>query len=464
MQPVPLFGIGNVAKSTTASAQDRVNLYVEVNADAEKHVLTLYPTPGRVGFVDFGGYPSRGAHTVGDYIYIVNRGKFWRVANDGTKTELGTLDTITGRVDIADNGIQIMVVDGANGYIYTIATGVFAKITDADFPGGDTVTFIAGRFVVTQPATGRFFWSALYNGAAWDALDYATAESDPDNVVRVFAEGGQLVVFGDKTTEFYGSSSSADAAFAKIQGATIEWGLAARWSLAKFMDSLVFVRKNRLGQAQVCVLSGASAQPISNTQIETEITSYGDVSNATGFAYMVNGHPFYQVNFPTVGKTWLYDGQSQSWSRLQSGAGRDRADFGVQFIGRFYTADYANGKLYRVDQDEYTDDGQPIVREFVSRHQSAGDYTFLPELWLEMEAGVGLQSGQGSDPQVMLQVSRDGGKTWGNELWRSFGKVGQYISRARWTRLGRARDWVFKVRVTDPVKVVFTQAWGRFGK
>lgn len=464
MNQVPLFGIGNAARSVNASAQERLNLYVEINTDAEKHVLTLYPTPGIVTFVDFGSFPCRGAHQLGDYIYVVNRNTLWKVANDGTKTSLGTLATTEGRVGIADNGIQIIIVDGANGYILTVATDAFAQIVDVDFPGGTSVTFVSGRFVVTKPDSGEFYWSALYDGTDWDGLDFATAESDPDNLIRVIAEGGQLAIFGEKTTEFWGDSGAADAAFAKISGGSIEWGLAARWSLSKFMDSLIFLRKNRLGQAQVCIMSGASAVPVSNTQVETAITSYGDVSNATGYSYMMNGHAFYQINFPTVNKTWLFDSQSKSWSRLESSGGRHRGEIGVQLLGSVYCTDYENGKLYRIDPDENTDDGQMLVREFISRHQSAGDYTFIPELWLEMEAGVGLQSGIGYDPQVMMQISRDGGHTWGNELWRSIGRVGQYTARAVWNRLGRSRDWTFKFRVTDPVRVVFIAAWGRIGK
>lgn len=464
MNQVPLFGIGNAARSVNVNAQDRLNLYVEINDDPEKHVLTLYPTPGKTSFVNFGEYPSRVAHELGNFMYVVNREKVWRVQNDGTTLQIGTVDTTSGRMDAADNGAQIMFVDGPNGYIYTIATNTFAKITDADFPGGSSVTFFNGRFIVTEPNTGRFYWSAIYDGTSWDALDFATAESDPDNLVRVFADSGQLSIFGEKTTEFWGDSGAADSPYTKISGGAVEWGLAARWSLAKFMDSLIFLRKNRLGQAQVCVMSGGSAAPVSNTQLETAITSYGDVSNATGFAYMMNGHPFYQITFPTVGKTWLFDGQSKSWSRLESAGHRDRAELGVKLLGGVFCTDYENGKLYRIELDQLTDDGRPIAREFTSRHQSAGDYTYLPELWLEMEAGVGVQIGQGTDPKVMLQISRDGGKTWGNELWRSIGKVGQYKARAVWNRLGRARDWVFRFRVSDPVKVVFVAAWARMAK
>lgn len=537
LRPVPLFGLGNAARSVNVSAQDRLNLYVEVNEDQEKHVLTLYPTPGLVSELNLGAFPNRGAYQLGDSLYVVNRDTLYRVANDFTTEVLGTLESTSGRVDMSDNGIQLLIVDGPDGYglelnataktissitrvtttatlttatahglqtgmivtvagatpteyngTYTITvTGddtftyvmgsdpgasaspagtytidsALAPITAAGFEGADTVTFLNGRFIVSEPDSGRFRWSGLLDVWSWDALDFATAESDPDNLVRVMAEGGQLYLFGEKTTEIWGDSGAVDAAFAKIAGSAVEWGLAARWSLVKYLDSVAFLRKNRLGQVQACILSGAQAGPISNPQVEAEFSRYGDVSNATGLAYMVYGHAFYQVNFPSEGVSWLYDAQSKSWSRLQSGEGIHRAAIGVQLLNQLYACDYENGKIYRIDQDAYTDDGVAIIREFTGRHQANGNLTGVPELWLEMESGVGLQQGQGQDPQVMMQISRDGGHTWGNELWRPFGKIGEYKRRAKWNRLGRARDWVFRFRVTDPVKTVFVAAWAR---
>lgn len=464
IRQVPLFGIGNRAKSLNASAQERLNLYVEVNADPENHVLTYYPTPGLVTFVDFGAFPSRGIYQIGNFNYVVNRDTLYRVANDGTTTSLGTLLTDSGRVGMSDNGIQLMIVDGANGYILTLATDAFAQITDVDFPGGDTVTFLNQRFIVNEPGSGRFFWSALLDGFTWDGLDFATAEASPDNLVAVFAEAGQLILLGESVTEIWGDSGAADQAFVKIGGGAVEWGLGARWSLTKYIDSLAFLRINRLGQAQVCLMSGASAIPISNPDVEAEITGYGDVSNATGLAYMVNGHPFYQINFPTVGKSWMYDGQSKEWHRMESFGGLHRVQMVSKLLGSIYGADFENGKLYKIEPDVYTDDGQPIARELTTRHINTGDWSRISELWIEMESGVGLQLGQGTDPQIMLTISRDGGHTYGNEMWASFGRVGQYTRRANWHRLGRARNWTFKLRITDPVRTVFIAAWASMSK
>jgi hypothetical protein len=296
----------------------------------------------------------------------------------------------------------------------------------------------------------------------WTSLDFATAESNPDNLIRVMADNGQILLFGSETTEFWSDSGALDFPFARVGAAAIEWGLAARWSLCKFMDSLIFLRKNRLGAVQVCTLSGYNAVPVSNPEMDYIFSQYEGVSNATGFAYMVSGHPFYQINFPSANESWVFDGLSREWHRAESSGGRHRGEIQINFLDSSYVTDYENGKLYRFEDGVYSDDGQSIARELVSRHQSTGEYTFLSKLWIEMEGGVGLVTGQGSQPQLMLQYSKDGGHTWSEEVWRDIGAIGQFKCRSLFLRLGRGRDWVFRLRVTDPVKTVFIGAWAEF--
>jgi hypothetical protein len=463
LRPAPLFGLGNFGKSYNVDAQKRTNLYAEIQKDGEKGTLTLYPTPGLTTFVNFGAYPSRGTWKKDDVLYVVNRFTLWRVTNDGSMEDIGTLLTSAGRVDMSDNGTQIIIVDGANGYIYDTGTQTFSQITDPDFPGADTVTFLNQYFIVQEPNSGRFYVSAPLDGlTGWTSLDFATAESNPDNLIRIMADNGQIVLFGSETTEFWSDSGALDFPFARVGAAAIEWGLAARWSLCKFMDSLIFLRKNRLGAVQVCTLSGYSAVPVSTPEIDYILSQYSAVSNATGFAYMVSGHPFYQINFPSANESWVFDGLSREWHRAESSGGRHRAEIQINFLEQSFVTDFENGKLYRFEDGVFTDDGQPIARELVTRHQSTGEYVFLSKLWIEMEAGVGLQSGQGSQPKLMMQHSKDGGHTWSDEVWRDIGAIGEYKRRAVFLRLGRSRDWVFRFRVTDPVKTVFVGAWGEF--
>lgn len=469
MKPIPLFGIGNKGKSVNVNAQQRLNLYVEFQQDPEVNAIAMYCTPGLLADLNFGANPCRGAYSKGDYRYFVNRDSLYRVANDGTSSVIGTLLTTGGRVGISDNGTQMIIVDGTYGYIYNFNTLAFVQITDVDFPACQTVTFLNSYFVVQQTGTARFYVSASNDGLTWDALDYATAESDPDNLMAVIANNGQLLLFGEKSSEFWGDSGAQDFPFARVGASGVEWGLAARWSLAKFSDSmLIFLGKNKLGEVQVFTMSGYTPQVVSNPELDYTISQYSAFSDASGFAYMVGGHPFYQINFPSAndgaGESWLYDGLSKAWSKVGQDESRHRAEIQVNHQDQSYVTDFENGKVYLLDGNTLTDDGEMIPRQLVCRHQVTGDYSRISEVWLDAESGVGLETGQGSDPQVMLQISRDGGHEWGAENWRSLGEIGKYRHRARWLRLGRSRDWLFKFRVTDPVKVVLRSAWATYGR
>jgi hypothetical protein len=464
---IPLFGVGISGKSPNITAQRRLCAYYEFQKYEDKTKVSIIGTPGLTApFVSIGDTPVRGMIAVGSLLYVVHRDTFYEVNNAGIKTSRGTLNTTTGKVGMATNGTQIIVTDGTNGYFYTISTLTFAVISDADYPdAATTVTWQATYFMVEN--TNRFYISAQNDGSSWDALDFATAEAAPDALVRIIADHGEIVLFGSETTEFWGNTGAVDFPWANVQGSTLEIGLAAKWSLAKFDDSLAFLGKNRLGQVQVMRLNGYTAVPISDPELDHLINAYATTADATAFSYMLGGHPMYQINFPGAGKSWLYDSLASAqagtpvWSQLESGlsGGRHRAEIAVDFINKVRVSDYATGDIYTIDPTVYTDNGTAIPFELISRHMTAEyDRLTVDRVFIDFEAGVGLATGQGSNPQAMLQVSRDGGHSWGNEMWTTLGAIGEYKTRAEWRRFGTATDFVFKVRVTDPVKRVIAGA------
>lgn len=459
MQPIQIFGLGINSRSANVTRQTRLNIYLENITDGEKSAMVAYGTPGLTLFTDFGDTPARCLHVLGDYVYIVHRNTFWQVNNAGTRTSKGTLGSTSGRVSIVDNGTQIMLVDGVNGYIYNINTGVFAQITSVNFPGADTVTITDGYFVVNKPGTGQFYISKLYDGLVWDALDFATAEYNPDKLIGVTSDHGVLILHGELTTETWANTNALDFPFSRIQGAVVEYGLAARWSVAKFEQSIIWLAKNRLGETQIIRFAGPAPLKISTPDLESIINGYGNVSNATAFSYLHNGHPFYQINFTNA--SWLYDGLTNVWSQVKSdGIGRQRSEIAVNYINRVITSDYSIGKIYNIDAAAYTENGALIVSEITGKHVFAGlEQYAISKLQVDCETGIGLATGQGSNPQMMLQVSRDGGHNFGVEQWRDIGKLGEYRFRVQWTRLGQARDWVFRLRISDPVKRVILGAW-----
>jgi hypothetical protein len=257
--------------------------------------------------------------------------------------------------------------------------------------------------------------------------------------------------------EFWGNSGAQDFPYSNLRGATLEFGLAAPWSLVKYNDSLAGLFKNRMGQVQVMVMAGHALQKISTPEIDALINSYLAVSDCTAFTYMLGGHPMLELNFPSAGKSWLFDASSNMWSSLESSAGRHLAEIQVDFLNKPRVSDYANGNIYTLDATVYTDNGASIARELISRHVNRDFRLFtVSRLLVDFENGVGLNNA--TAPQAMLQVSKDNGHTWGNESWVSMGAIGDFLCRSIWRRLGLARDWLFKIRITDPVKVVITSA------
>jgi hypothetical protein len=456
MPSISLFGINQQGKSATVTSQSHLNLYAEIIQDVEKSSVVYYGTAGLLSFTSFGDTPVRGGIVVGDFMYLVHRGVFYEVNNAGVKTNRGTLNTTSGRVSFTNNGIQIAFIDGINYYVYTIATTTLSVVTTNLVGVPIDVTFQDGYGLLAY-ADGKFQKTSAYAFQTLNALEYATAESNPDGLSRVIADHGEIILAGTETVEFWGNTGGADFPYSNQRGSTLEFGLAAPWSLVKYNDSLAGLFKNKMGQVQVMMMAGHALKKISSNELDYIINNYTSVSDATAYSYMLAGHPMYQINFRAQGKSWLYDASTGLWSSLESDlyGGRHRGEILLDYINKPRVTDYSTGDVYTLDANTYTDNGLPIPREITTKHIGGGlSRLAISRLYVGFETGQGLISGQGSNPQVMLKISKDNGHTWGNEIWRDLGKIGTYLSRVIWHRLGSSYDWVFKIRITDPVKVV----------
>ena len=76
---------------------------------------------------------------------------------------------------------------------------------------------------------------------------------------------------------------------------------------------------------------------------------------------------------------------------------------------------------------------------------------FVSKLTLDIQTGVGLSEGQGSDPVVMFRYSTDSGYTWSNERQLSVGQLGEYFTQVQTWRVGYGRNFVFEFSGSDPV-------------
>ena len=448
------------ARSPNANDQITQNFYPQREHRGAHSAVSLYPTPGlkRLAVVGTGPCRGNGERFKGD-AYFVSGNQFFKIDHNNVTTVYGTINTTSGRVYFAKNTSQLMFVDGSDGWIFDGTT--LTQITDPDFPANPTtVTMLDGYFIVNDSGTGSFYISALRDGLSWSAADSAVAEANPDSLKNLIATKKDLYLFGDITTEVYYNSGNADFPFEPYQGGVIEWGIRAPDSLVRMDNTLYWLGQNEEGGNMVLRATGLSAQIVSDSDINWQLSQLSKTDDAVAFAYQQGGHTFYELSFPTAQKTFVYDVGEQMWhTRSSKNDGRHRAEGHVYFNNKNLVGSYSDGDIYELDPDTYTDDGDAITR--VRRAAVIGkdrNRLFHYRLEVDFEFGTGLVTGQGQDPQAMLRWSDDGGHTWSNEVWRSIGKIGEYSHRAVWPNLGQAYYRIYELTVTDPVKVVIVDA------
>lgn len=463
---IPFVGPAYRTRSSNQSAQRCVNWYLEMTERGGKTPAALYPCPGTVLKATVGSGSSRNAITFGNFLYAVQGGEVYKIATDYTPTLLGSINTNAGYVSMACNGFEILIVDGNSGYVITLATGVLTEVVDPDFPYGVTwVSFLDGYFIVGGNGTGQFWISGINNANEWVGTEFASAEGDPDPIVGGIVDHRELWLFGSGTVEIWYNTGNVDFPLERTGNAFIEHGCAAVGSISKLDNTVFWLGQDARGDGIVWRAEGYTPQRVSTHGIEYAIGQYGRVDDAISYTYQQEGHAFYVLIFPSANATWCYDTASGEWHErawLNGADGtlrRHRSNWHVFFNGEHIVGDWENGNLYAFDLDTYTDNGESIKRIRATTVQDLDmNRVFYQYLNLDIEAGVGLNSGQGSDPQMMLRFSDNGGHTWSNTKRRSMGRIGQYNARCKWEQLGAGRQRVWEISITDPVKAVILGA------
>jgi hypothetical protein len=469
----PILGASYVARSVNAADNRMVNLYPEMVPEGGKDAAFLTRCPGLRRLVEVGEGPVRGMWQLKGYLYVVSGDTFYRVNVIGTTSRykikyIGTV-TGTGPVSMSDNGTQIFIACNPNGFIYNATTEVFAQITDPDFPGAVTVGYLDGYFVFNEPNSSRVWVTSLLDGLSVDPLDFASAEGSPDGLTSLIVDHREAWLFGTDSIEVWYDAGLPDFPLQRIQGAFNELGCAAAYSVAKLDNGLFWLGSDARGRGIVYRSNGYTGTRISTHAIEWQIQEYGDISDAIGYTYQQDGHSFYVLIFPTAQTTWVYDVATQAWHERAGWDNglfvRHRSNCQVVYNNEVIVGDFENGNIYAFDLNVYSDNGdvQKWLRSWraLPTDQNNLKRSSQHTLQIDCETGVGINNGQGSDPQMVLRWSDDGGHTWSNEHWMSMGKVGEYFRRAIYRRLGmtlKLRDRVYEVSGTDPVKIAIMGA------
>ena len=238
----PLFGIGLKSRSAAVTAKRLINCYLEYRPLGEKVQVVAHGFYGTTEFSDAGGQPVRGAPvTVDEVVYCVIDNDLWSINNAGVATSIGSIGSSNGFIEMATDGDTVLFVDGSDGYLYDISADTLTdiRVSDADFPTAPiSCTWLRGFYLVAK-ANGEMYWST--DGLSWGSLDFVTAEESPDSLVSIIGDHGQVVVFGELSTEFWVPVGDTSAPFQPITGAGQEWGCAAQGSVAKFDNSIMLL-------------------------------------------------------------------------------------------------------------------------------------------------------------------------------------------------------------------------------
>ena len=375
--------------------------------------------------------------------------------------------------------------------------------TDGAFSGGNTVDTVDNYFVYNRPNTQQWGSSDALSPIS-QGLSFSSKDGSPDNLVSLIVDHREVYLLGETSSEVWIDVGAFPFPYQRIPGTSTQHGIAAQFSMARLGNSFAYVSRNSRGQGMIVQMNGYLPTRISTHAVESTLANQY-IDDAVAWTYQLEGHECYVVSFPTLNLTWVYDSTTTMWHKwlyVTNGNvyGRHRGNCSAMFQGLVLCGDYANGKIYELDRTNYTDDGQPIRRLRRAPHLVADlQRQFFDELQLQFQPGVGTTGfsvvmpttyisnpyyiggtatltigptdvfiiGNGSKinpidtttyPQAMLRWSNDGGSTWSREYWVTIGQLGKYKNRAIWRRLGMARDRVYEVVITDPVKAVIVSA------
>lgn len=450
---IPFIGGSYQGRSTNVSPETCVNLFVE----AGKGGNALVGTAGSTVLVTPAFGEVRGGIAYNGLAYFVVGNTFYEVNSGGTATSRGTLNTSSGRVSLAHNGVrpganqQIMIVDGTDGWIFDNAATTFTQITDSDFVSSDSVVFIDGYFVFSQNGGSDRFWlTSQYDGTTIGASDFATAEGWPDAIQSLIADNRELFIFGEETLEVWYNSGDTDNTFQRYQGGFKQHGCVAKFSPARFDNTVIWLSRNDRGDSQVVKL-GDGYQPtvVSTPELNYQFSTFINQEDAFGYSYQDEGHEFYVITFPGNGKSFAYDASTKEWHQrghtISDVLSRERYNCHVFAFGRHLFGDYVDGKIYQLDGTIGTINGVAIPRERTTISISDEENRRrLSSVQLDMEEGIG-DGNTANDDIFELSYSKNGGHTYSNLVQRNAGEGGDWNRRVIWRRLGQARNWIFRI-------------------
>lgn len=444
-----------------------VNLYAEKNQGDPARPFRLVNTPGSRIIADGGGLLTtvRGVFQADGFAggkIVVPDGVTVRLydAPAASWSALSGLISGTDRVRVAFGEVQAGLLAG--GALYQSQGASVAALTDADWA---TLLSDAGETAYSSVATlgqrllasygSRFAFSNTLDFDNTTTLSFYTAENSPDGIVALVVLGSTLMVFGTQTIEPWVETGNNDDPFNPIVGQVIDRGAAARDTIVKLDNTLFWVGDD----LSIYRLNGLTPQMLNpeDTWISRYLATV-DASDIVCSAIETEAHKFYVIWTPE--KCIVYDVASNTWHRRETyGSNTWEWQYQVRLDNRLFAANASTtfvelSRDYKSDrQADATTFGTEIVRQFTAHIPVKQGKPAIGQIRLEAAKGVGLNTGQGSNPLVSMAISRDKGNTFGPYRDRTLGAIGEYGAWTSWEQNGRAgfEQTVLLFRCSDPV-------------
>jgi len=468
--------VGGFNRQTNSSiAGERSVNWYEFEDPKGKREKVLNPTSGLLAKINFPGTGGvRGSLVFNGNLYVVVGSGVFLVNSNLVPDQIGTLTTFTGQVDIEANTFQVIFVDGVAGYIWDTTLSTFNPILGNGFPAKPLgVAYIDGFFCVPVGQTNQWVISQLNQGTIWNNLpagNVASITAHPGTITAIKTLHRRLFIFSQNFCEVWENAGAADFPFRRNNTLLMEFGTIAKASVVSAFDRLFFMSNSKDGFGHIMMVVGTEAIAISSQALDNVIQGYTSITDATGMCYQDNGIVFYRLNFTVANNTWVFnETQSQQnnlkWHEEQTlNRNRHVGQVAMFFNGINYFGDYQNPVIYQVSQDYLTNNGEPILRERItkqlfdkSNNRQRVDRLFLDLIQGEVPANS-VYPGTDAQPLIMLAISRDGGRTYGSVLSAPMGPIGKRIFRTIFRKLGTSRTFTFRFRCYNAIKCVLLGA------
>jgi len=450
--PVNVTGPSYQSRSRPLSSQRTQNWYQQLTEQGKDNYV-LMPFPGLELLGNEAGV-DRGFHRMDEKLYQVKGTSLYLIDKQGNHTLKGTIPG-TDYTIIADDGVNMFIVSDLKVWQYSTDSDSVTEVTDPNITGSKSVDFFNNQFIYTKDKFSTV--SDVGNGASASGLNVVGEETLPDDLVRDYVFDEVIYRCGIRSIVGWYNSGVGAPPIEKLQGRIFTVGLAAINSIAETDEAFYWMGDDHA----IYRASAGRSERVSSYAISNELQKHEDLSDSIGHTFTFEGQNFYAISIPAANKTFVMSevlGVS-GWYEISSGvdSGIYQGQSFVSAYGETFVADKDNGNIYKLDLTTYKNNSEPLQRVRVTQSANGdllgakGKRVQMSELKLIMETGVGVISGQGDNPRIMIEYSDDGGNTWNGGSWPRVGRLGEFTLQVEWYNLGSFYDRIFRISTTDPV-------------